>query len=371
MNTLFAIIITLIPIFLWGVYFYFKNPRKQPISEIVKIFLLGTLSIVPVFIFHRYFLERVSRYLVELLSIPDISIVLTVLELGLMVLFIITFIFLFTLIQCTALFFTHELPWRNNLRTIYKKMYHLTPLLLFFFLFLVIEITFNLTTGVDFILSLTGGTIILAVLEEYFKYIINPFLVYKRLNSVASAIVNTVYIGLAFAFIENILYFINIQGNPNFIAIYVYRSLFTTLIHVSASGILGYFYGLSLFSKPLVINYEIEKSQYKALERIRNLLSLRKKSVFQNISVTQGFIIAGLVHAVFNLMILLDYKIFSAVFVIILSFLIVHLLNLKDNQVQYGLVGTATMPEEDFEKLRLQISVAQHLKEIQSAEVQG
>ncbi|MEA3446513.1 MAG: PrsW family glutamic-type intramembrane protease [Bacteroidota bacterium] len=247
-------------------------------------------------------------------------------------------------------------------------MYNLTPLLIFFLLFFLIEIIFNLTFQIDFILSLAGSTIIFAVLEEYFKYIINPFLDYKRLNSIGSAIVNTLYIGLSFAFIENILFFIYSKGSPDFMTIYIYRSIFTTLLHVCASGLLGYFYGLSIFSKSIITNYEIEKSEYNILAPLREWLGVRKKSIFQSISVTQGFFVAGSVHAVFNLLIFLNLKIPSAILIIGLTLFVVYLLNLKSTQVQYGLVGTDTMPKEDFSQLRLQISVIQHLKEIQDTQ---
>ena len=104
------------------------------------------------------------------------------------------------------------------------------------------------------------------------------------------------------------------------------------------------------------------------LAPVRKLLGLQKKSIFQNVTITQGFFAAAIIHATFNLLIFLDLKILSAILIIIFSFFIVYLLNLKSTQIQYGLVGTQTMPKEDFEKLRLQISVSQHLKEIREAQ---
>ncbi|MFH0820396.1 MAG: PrsW family glutamic-type intramembrane protease [Candidatus Peregrinibacteria bacterium] len=365
MKFLLPILFTVIPIALWGIYFYDKNPRRQPIPEIIKIFLMGLFSIVPVILFHQYFLGFLTNQLATALGIEPFSIVISILELVLLVLFILFFILLFALIQSSILKTLYHLPWWNNFKTVAQKLYHLTPLLIFFVLFLVIELAFNFTLKTDFILSLAGSTIIFAVLEEYFKYIINPFLVYKRLNTVGSAIVNALYIGLAFAFVENILFFVNNWTNPDLTFIFVYRSLFTTLLHVCASGLLGYFYGLSLFAKPIVANYEIEKSQYSTLTSLRALLGVRKKSIFQSVSVTQGFFVAAMVHALFNLLLYLDFKVIAAIGIVAFSGLIVYLLNLKSSNIQYGLVGTATMPEEDFENLRLQVSVLQHVQEIQ------
>lgn len=365
MYTAFVILIATIPITLWGVYFYSKNPRRQPVAEIVKIFLLGLLSIVPVFLFHQYFLNSATAALAALLHISDFSILVSLIELTLTLLFIIFFIFIFILVQSTALKLIYHLPWVQNFKAVAKKSYNFTPLIIFFIIFLTVELVFGFALKTDFLLSLAGSTVLFAVLEEYFKYLINPFLVYKRLNSVASAIVNTLYVGLAFAFVENILFFIQNQDSADFTSIFIYRSLFTTLLHVCASGVLGYFYGLSLFAKPIVANYEIEKSQYSTLASLRALLGVRKKSIFQSVSITQGFFVAALVHALFNLFLYLDFKIIAATGIIGLSIVIVYLLNLKSTQLQYGLVGTSTMPQEDFEKLRLQISVLQHVQEIQ------
>lgn len=365
MNLILLILFAVVPISLWGVYFHSKNPRQQPATEIIKIFLLGTLSIIPVIVFHQYFLDFFTNTLALWLHIETLPILVSILQLALMALFIMVFILIFAFIQSFTLKLVYRLPWWINFKTVAKKLHHLTPLFIFFVGFLGVEIIFNFTLKTDFILSLAGSTIIFAVLEEYFKYIINPFLVYKRLNSVGSAVVNTLYVGLAFAFVENILFFLNNQDDTGITSIFIFRSLFTTLLHVCASGLLGYFYGLSLFAKPLVANYEIEKSQYSTLASLRALLGVRKKSIFQSISVSQGFFISAAVHALFNLLLYLNLKVIAALGVVLLSGLIVYLLNREGTHLQYGIVGTAAMPQEDFEKLRLQISVLQHVQEIQ------
>ena len=284
MELILIILITIIPIALWGIYFFYKNPRRQPFREIFKIFFLGMLSIVPVFIFHQYFLEPFTEFIAEFIHVSEITVLVSLLQLWLMVIFIVFFIFVFAVIQSSVLRVFYDLPWRGNFQGVYKKMYNLTPLLLFFLLFLIVELIFNFAIHVDFILSLAGSTIIFAVLEEYFKYIINPFLAYKKLNSIGSAIINTLYVGLAFSFVENILFFISLKGSPDFMTIFIYRSIFTTLLHVCASGILGYFYGLSIFSKAIVTDYEIEKSQYDVLARLRKFLGHRKKSNLRSYS---------------------------------------------------------------------------------------
>ena len=136
MQFLLILLITIAPILLWGIYFYFHNPRKQPVVEIVKIFLIGTFSVFPVILFHKYFSETATSYLTELLHVEDIVIIPSLLNLFLTIFFIVLFIFLFAFIQSTFVSIFHKLPWSHNFKAISKKMYHLTPLLLFFLLFI-------------------------------------------------------------------------------------------------------------------------------------------------------------------------------------------------------------------------------------------
>ena len=48
-----------------------------------------------------------------------------------------------------------------------------------------------------------------------------------------------------------------------------------------------------------------------------------------------------------------------------LTLIVIVLLYSKIAKIQYGLIGGREMPTADFEKLRLQISVLEHVKEIQ------
>jgi len=362
---LLIIAIGSVPILLWGTYFYVKNPRKQPLGEIFKIFALGTLSIIPVLIFHQWFLDKFVGALEGLWPALEGLFLGAILELVLLFLFIVIFIIVFAFLHSISLTVFRKLPWKENFTIVYKRLYNLTPILVFFSLFLVLELIFELGLRDSFVLSVGGSTIIFAVMEEYFKYIINPFLVYKKINSIGTAMVHALYVGLAFAFVENALFFYIHYGSADFMTIFIYRSLFTTLLHVCASGLLGYFYGLSIFAESMLTNYEIEKSKYSIPKWLRGLL--RKKTFFRSSTITQGFFLAALAHSLFNLLLQLNMRTAAAVLVIALTIVIVILLRSKPSQVQYGLVGSSVMPEEDFEKLRLQISVLQHTSEIQKS----
>jgi len=348
---------------IWGAFFYGKNTRKQPISEILKIFGLGILSILPVYIFHEWFLDEITSYLISNLSFLGGTFMSAVLELILMLIFILLFIIIFTAIRATQLKYWYKIQWTKSFKTIYEKVYNLTPILIFLALFLLIEAAFNLSTSNSFILSVGGSTMIFAVLEEYFKYIINPFLVYKKVSTISTAMIHAMYVGLAFAFIENILFFSAFLNDPNFEQIVLFRSIFTTLMHIGASGLLGYFYGISVFGESMLANYEIEKSQYYMPKWVRGVI--QKNTLFKSMSITQGFFLAALLHALFNLLLHLNFVIQAAGLSIVLCIAILALLHSRTAQIQYGIIGSKVMPAVDFERLRMQISVLEHVKEIQ------
>lgn len=361
---LVLILADVIPIGLWMYYFNDKNPRTQPLKEVISIFLLGTFSIFPVMVFHKYVSTLILSKVTSLHPFLSEPFIMGTLQLSLILIFVVVFIVIFSILNALILRLKYNLSLRQSFDSTTKKLYNLTPLLLFLIVFLVVEMGSIFTLEQSFIVGAIGSTLLFATLEEYFKYIINPFLAYKRVNSVGNAMVNALYIGLAFAFVENALFFYEYYTDENFVFIFIYRSLFTTLMHVGASGIIGYFYGISLFSKSMLTNYEIEKGQYQVPGWLKKLLGMNKNKTFQSASVTQGFVIAALIHGLFNVLLEIDLKIISAIVVMILTGVIIYLLTNKATQVQYGLIGSSTMPQEDFEKLRLQISVLQHAKDI-------
>ncbi len=346
-----------------GGYFYKQNKRKHSLREVLKILSLGSLSIVAVLIFHQWLLDSVVVKLKILWPFLNGSFASAFLELFLLLLFIAFFILTFAFLHAMSLRLFYGLPWKRNFMTIYNRIYNLTPILIFFLSFLLIDGIFNLTVKESFVLSLGGATIVFAVLEEYFKYMINPFLVYKKINSINTAMVHAIYVGLIFAFIENILFFYYSFNSPEFQTIVIYRSIFTTFLHVGASGLLGYFYGISLFAESMLTNYEIEKSNYYIPVWLRGFV--KKTAAFQSVSITQGFFLAALLHALFNLLLHLNMIILAASLATFLTLIVIVLLYSKIAKIQYGLIGGREMPTADFEKLRLQISVLEHVKEIQ------
>ncbi len=289
------------------------------------------------------------------------------LQLSSAIVFMIAFAALFSLFQSLILHLYYKLPFWAQFRLVTQKIYHFAPLALLFLIFFLIDAFSGFRLQIDFITGLAGSTLLFAAMEEYLKYLIVPFLTFRRINSIATAMTYCLYVGLAFAFMENIFFLwpedVRASG---FWGFYLFRSLFTTLVHIVSSGILGYFFGRSLFSQALIANYEVERARYDFLKPLQTFFSFTKKTVFQSSAVTQGFFIAAAVHAAFNGLLLSGHPLVASLGIVALHFVIVVLFARQESQLQYGVVGTTAMPSGDFEQLRLKISVLQHLKEIKA-----
>lgn len=89
-------------------------------------------------------------------------------------------------------------------------------------------------------------------IEELIKYIVLRYSVYtaREFNQVFDGIVYGIIVALVFSLVENIGYYQMIQANFSTLAFVIgvmYRSIFTTLLHVTATGIAGYYVGRAKF----------------------------------------------------------------------------------------------------------------------------
>ncbi len=125
----------------------------------------------------------------------------------------------------------------------------------------------------------------------------------KIICSVDDAIEMCIMAALGFSFAENIVYFYNIlatRGVENIIYPFIFRSLFSTFAHIMFSGILGYYYGLSLFANDLMKEQHSQK-RWKGIKYFAQLFNLKKEVVFHDEKLTQGLLIAIILHALFNI----------------------------------------------------------------------
>ncbi len=99
----------------------------------------------------------------------------------------------------------------------------------------------------------TLAVVLVGPIEELAKYLVLRANVYvsQDFNQVFDGIVYGITVALGFSFIENFSYFIDLyltQTTAVFLVSALFRGLFTTLAHVTFTGILGYFVGKAKFS---------------------------------------------------------------------------------------------------------------------------
>ena len=99
----------------------------------------------------------------------------------------------------------------------------------------------------------TTAVLLVGPIEELAKYIVLRANVYYShdFNQVFDGIVYGITVALGFSFVENISYFIDLyttQTTAMFVVGAMFRGLFTTLAHVTFTGVLGYYVGKAKFS---------------------------------------------------------------------------------------------------------------------------
>lgn len=152
-------------------------------------------------------------------------------------------------------------------------------------------------------LDVIATFMIVGIIEEIAKFSAVRAIHRKRICSITDCIEYFIIVALGFSFAENIIYFYNImqvRGAENVFLPFIFRSLFSTFAHVMFSGVLGYYYGLATFAKP-VLNEEYNRSKWPILRRLISWLRLDRYKFFHDEKIIQGLLIAIALHAFFNI----------------------------------------------------------------------
>lgn len=125
----------------------------------------------------------------------------------------------------------------------------------------------------------------------------------KRICSIDDAIEICIMAALGFSFAENILYFYNIivaRGVEDIFYPFIFRSLFSTFAHVMFSGILGYYYGMALFATQ-ELQDKHNRTRWPLIRTIAKIFHFKRSVLFHHEKITEGLLIAIVLHAVFNI----------------------------------------------------------------------
>jgi len=298
--TLFYAILLAIATFIWGWIFYKKEYHPQPYKVIAISFVAGLFSMLPVFGYkyvYVHFLPQLSevRILESLLQSAFFDGLLFFFVNMLIVVSILT---LFSgTISLLMTHFKHETLQniRNALKDDefeYVTMSSMLALLIFS------EKLLEKFLDVSIIHTMVGVIMFLAVIEEYVKHLTVRFIDDKKLKDVDDAITLSIVVGLAFAFVETIIYAIN-TGD---MAIVLPRALLTMPIHLICSGIFGYYYGLASFAKPILAAECKEKKYQIKFKWFHTILRMKKSDVYEEEKIAQGLVMATLFHTAANIL---------------------------------------------------------------------
>src|SRR3989339_895941 len=178
------------------------------------------------------------------------------------------------------------------------------------------------------------------VVEEYMKHFIVKFTDKNNLKNIDDVMELSIIAALGFAFVENILYFLLIwqkQGVQNLIIAFIFRSIFSTFAHILFSGIYGYFYGIARFASP-IYKENLIKNRSRFTTLMHKIIHLKGETIFKEEKIVEGLMFSMLLHALFNIVLELDFTILVVPFLIIGYIYLSYLFSKKEDHKEYGRV---------------------------------
>lgn len=314
--TLFYSILLATATFIWGWIFYKKEYHPQPGKVIAQSFVAGLFAMVPVFGYkyvYVHFLPQLSE--VQMLqSLLDSAIFSGLffffLNMFIVIVLLTTFASLITLVLTR---FKHE-TLANIEGTLRDDEFEYVTMSSMIALLIFSEKILEKFLDVSIIYTTVGVIMFLAVIEEYVKHLMVRFVDDKKIKDVDDAITLSIIVGLAFSFIETIIYAINVGD----MAIVLPRAMLTMPIHVICSGIFGYYYGLARYAKPILEAQHKQKKYQIKFKWLHTVLRMKKSDIYEEEKTAQGLVLATLFHTIANVLFELDLA-FVAVPLIVLG----------------------------------------------------
>lgn len=187
-------------------------------------------------------------------------------------------------------------------------------------------------------LSVIITFMLVGVIEESMKLFSVKIVDNEEVRHIDDAIEFFILAALGFSFVENILYFYNIwltQGAYNLFLPFLFRSTFSTFAHIMFSGILGYYYGVAHFAKP-ILQKEIRENRKHWTILLHKIFNLRRERLFYEEKILEGFLISIGLHAIFNIFLELNLTFLIAPFLFAGYIALDYLFELKENHKNYG-----------------------------------
>ena len=335
MRNLLYVTLLIVATLVWGYVFYKKDYHPQPFKVIAQIFGIGLFAMVPIFAYkHIYqnYLPVIAEYqifrpLLDSFILSGLFYFLINLILLSGVLFIVSGI-----VTGLLTFFKHETL--VNIRASLKDdEFGFVTVSIMIGLLIYAEAFFENVLNIQIINTVIGTILFLSIIEEYIKHLMVRFVDDKKIKDVDDAITLSIMVGLAFSLIETFIYAYMV-GDMSLI---IYRAFLSMPVHLVASGVFGYFYGLAHFAKPLVKADGGEKTYRINLKWLHKILILKKSTIYEEEKIVEGLFLATFFHAVCNVLFELNVA-FIVVPILILGLLALSYLYKKGNLL-YKLIG--------------------------------
>lgn len=298
MHTLLYATILIGATFLWGYLFYKKDYHPQPLRVVAQIFGIGLFSMLPVFAYRAVYqnvLPTMADYrLVSFLTQSALGAGLFYFLFNLILLSVVLFSLSGILAIGLTIFKKDTL--KNILASIKNEEFSFMTVSVMIGLLILIERLIESVWGVLITQAVVGTVLFLTIIEEYVKHLIVRFTDDKRLKDVDDAITLSIMVGLAFSLIETAIYVVA-SGDINLI---FYRAFLSLPVHLVASGIFGYYYGLAHFAKPLT-NAGVRKRPWY-VTWFHRVFSLKRHTVYTEEKMIEGLGLATLFHATCNVL---------------------------------------------------------------------
>lgn len=211
-------------------------------------------------------------------------------------------------------------------------------------------------------LSVIITFMIVGIIEEIAKYWAAKIGCDDNFLTIDDAILFFIIAALGFSFTENILYFYNIwaaEGLERLFVPFLFRSLFSTFAHIMFSGILGYYYGIGHFAKP-ILQEEIRYNRKHWTVVWHKIFSIRKEKLFYQEKISEGLFLAIGLHAIFNIFLEMKLTFLIVPFLVGGYITLTYLFAKKRNHRKYGKIlegerNHAINPHKDYFKFILRV----------------
>ena len=161
--------------------------------------------------------------------------------------------------------------------------------------------------------------IIVGIIEEVSKNWVMKASEREYFTSIDDVMQLSIIAAIGFAFAENIVnpqYFIAFVKEylvtpaapewGTFLASIFGRSVITNMVHITSSGVLGYYYGLAFFAQPLLVEERAQGKRHHLLGAFHRIFQVRRARLFQDQMIFRGLLFAIVLHSFFNIVVSLS-----------------------------------------------------------------